>query len=377
MNWSSLFLTVLLGIIVKAVSSSSDDSDEKTLILKAVVSNLPDVCKKLNAIGSFNALSKNSYNCLFEEEFKAKKASTVMVLLMQRGDEKLVEEIAKKWVIMRKWGPFDQEGIVSDLMEVLSTKSSVHASKKEKEKKKFELKSVSVYGAFKTLLKSGTEFIAANEIYAKVAAEVFNLAFKADKEENDYTVTASIILDHFYSINDTISTSGGDGRFENSKRAQAAFTVSSLNHLVKSKKIKSEAWDVYGPLICKILNSIFGTDFVMVEKSTEKEDSSSCSSSTSTSEENVETAEKGAATAKVTANPDKVFKLIELKTKPANSKTLNTSLFTSKNSTNSIELDRDSLLIVGGSSVLLLASVFCVYQFIYKRRKVTMKSNDV
>jgi hypothetical protein len=375
MNWSSLFLTLLLGIIVKVVSSSSDDSDEKTLILKAVVSNLPDVCKKLNAIGSFNALSKNSYDCLFEEEFQAKKASTVMVLLMQRGDEKLVEEIAKKWVIMRKWGPFDQEGIASDLMVVLSIKSTVHASKKEKEKKKFELNSVSVYGAFKTLLKSGTEFIAANEIYAKVAAEVFNLAFKADKEENDYTATASIILDHFYSINETISTSGGDGRFENSKRAQAAFTVSSLNHLVKSKKIKSEAWDVYGPLICKRLNSIFGTDFVMVEKSTEKEDSSSCSSSTS--DENVETAEKGAATAKVTANPDKVFKLIELKIKPASSKTLNTSLVNSKNATNSTELDRDSLLIVGGSSVLLLASVFCVYQFFYKRRKVTMKSNDV
>ena len=134
-----------------------------------------------------------------------------------------------------------------------------------------EINLKSIYAAFKVLLQSGKDLIVADAIYENVVVKALNLAHKIDKEEKEFTATASIILEHFYAMKEEKDIKTVDGKSGIYKRmAQANYVVRSLNSLAKKEKIKIEAWEVYGPVICKILNEICGTDFAMVDHPVEQ-----------------------------------------------------------------------------------------------------------
>ena len=370
MNWCALLLTASIGFIYEFVSASSDEPNDKTLILKAVVHNLPKACKELNGRGCFDALSEKSYDCLFEEKFDTKKASIVMALLMQRGDEKMVQEIAQKWVSKRNWGPFSQLEIAHELMSVISTKTSVGIS--ENKRTKIDLKLKSIYDTFKVLIKSGNELIVANQIYSNVAAKALNLAFKVDKEDKEFAATSSIILDNFYSVKENNSAT-----VDNVKLTQAWYAVRSLNHLAEKKTIEIEAWEVYGPFICTKLNSIFGTEFAMIERDAKEKKSSknrsynSSSSSESDEDEKKEGKDAGNKESVVKA---KQIKLIELMNKTS---TNTKNIVTAQSFSSAITYETFIRIIIGGSTLLLLVSAYAIYRFLSKRRKESSELSDL
>lgn len=382
MNLRSLLFSALFAF----VSATSNEVDEKTLILKAVVNNLPAACKQLNAIGSFDALSEKSYKCLFEDDFNVRKTSIIMTLLMQRGDSKLVQEISKKWVSKRNWGPFSQSDIVKDLLAVISVKRSVRCG--QSKGPKVEIQPKFVYDAFKTLLKEGSGFIVANQIYSNVAAKVFNLAHLVDKNDKDFTATCSIILDHFYSIKDKKLTSAED--VDTVKLAQAYYVVQSLNRLAEKRKVDAKVWEAYGPFICSKLKSIYGIQFGMVERVAKKKNlknaagidgapspndsaksnSSSSSSSTSSEEDEVvETIDDQGNKVIITRPKEKPTKFIELMNKDVSKIK---ALVTANASGNTIEFGSAGFWWVFGGSFLFFSLLgFATYNIMSKRRKAS------
>lgn len=381
MNWHSLLLTAFLGIVYKFISvtaSATDKTDPNDLILMAVVSNLPSSCDTYKSTGKFNSGSENSYDCLFDDvSFDIKKASLIMSLLMQGGREKLIQGIAKKWVNERKWGPFNQAKIASDLMAILSVKTTVRFGENNTMKMKIESKSI--YEAFKTILKAGKDLIVANEVYSNVAAKAFNLAFKVDKGESDYAATTLTILDHFYSINEKVSSADEKG-IDNAKLAQAGFAVSSLNNLARKMKIDAEAWEVYGPAICKHLNSIYGTDFVMVDEDDINETKTKKKKKDNDSDEESLSANTGddvKTDSSASAKP-KTIKVINLKS-VFGSKVVVTTPASKASSKNAFEFGNGFWLIIGGSSILILslALAFAVYHFVIKRRGESSELSDL
>lgn len=382
MNWCSLLLSAFLGIVYKFVSvsaSATNKTDPNDIILMAVVSNLPKSCKSYTEMGKFNSGSENSYECLFDDDdsFDIKKASLIMSLLMQGGCEKLVQGIAKKWVNERKWGPFNQSKIASELMAILSVKTAVRFGKNTKMKMKIESKSI--YETFKTLLRAGKDLIVANEVYSYVAAEAFNLALKVDESESDYVATTSIILDHFYSINEKISSADEKG-FDNAKLARAGFAVSSLNNLTRKMKIDAEAWEVYGPVICKQLNSIYGTDFVMVDEAVVNETKTKKKRKGNYTDEESESLEENNGDEFASATP-KTIKVIDLKSE-FRSKVVVTAPASpaspaSSKSAFEFEFGNGFWLVTGGSSILILSLAFAVYHFFIKRRGENTKLSDL
>lgn len=375
MNFSTLVLTAFLSFFYKVVSSSAIETDDSTLILKTIVHKLPPACKQLHYTGTFNVLAASSYACLFEDKFDVKKSATILALLMQRGNEKLVGEIAKTWVSKRKWGPFNQFQIVDELLAAMSIKSSIRTSENNK-KDKFEIELKSIYATVKVLVKSGNHLIVANSIYSSVAADIFNLAQKIDTEEKDFVGTVGIVLENFYS-----GKSGKDeSKSDYKKMAEAYYIIMSLNNLAEKGKIEVNAWNIYAPVICKTLNSMYGIEFIMMEKSTDQEklslkrhssaSSSSSASSESSSSSSTEVSvgesdnEKGNSRVKVS-------KFIEISPKFVSTfASKQPESFKLKNSGGTLVGPSTSLLLITGGSVLLIAGLgYGVYWTMFKRRE--------
>ena len=102
MNFLGIFLTAFISFCYHSVSAASSGNADGSSILRTIVYNLPPACKQLNNMGTFSVLSSKSYECLFEEGFDVNKSATIISLLMQRGNDKLVEEIAEIWVSKRQ-----------------------------------------------------------------------------------------------------------------------------------------------------------------------------------------------------------------------------------------------------------------------------------
>lgn len=375
MNLRSFLLTAFISFVYRFASfaAASKDSEVKTKILKAVVYNLPAPCKSLHNTGSFNALSSKSYACLFEDgSFDVKRSAKILTLLMQRGNEKLVGEIAKIWVSKRQWGPFNQFEIAKELSAILAVKTSARTGDKKDEDsvKIVEIDLKTIYATFKLLLNSGNGLIVADPIYYGLVSKIFKLANKFETDNKERGVTASLVLKYFYAMD-----SEDKKTKDNYKLMTKAYLVaSSLNGLAKKGKINAEAWEVYGPVICSNLNTICGTAFVMAEREAKsrKKDSESESDSSDSDSSNSESSSDSGEEPVVEDGKDKPvvkpMKFIQLPSKFTS--TYKSSPSNDDKARTTTELGTKEWFMIGGGSTLFLALVaFSVYWFMFKEQK--------
>jgi len=316
------------------------------------------------------------------EPFSPKKVAIIMALLMQAEKDKLVQSIAKNWVNNSGWGPYNQEGIISDLMAVLRVKGAVplvldykrwrKSSSRSSSAFAIEIEAKAVYGTFQILLEVGKDSIVPISSYSKsIIPKLLNLAAQVDKTDQEKTRTAGfLLLETLFPLE--------KGKPQVKRLGQAYAATLTLNKLAGKGEIDGEAWDIYAPIICKYLNDNYFTEFGMIDtvkgvKNRSIIDSSSESSGSS---------ESGDEVVQSKSKRIKPTKFIGIPVKPA-SGTSNHSKATSSNSTKPPSMVSNatttlfngskmgSLLILSGS-LLLLALLGCaLHLLIGKQRELS------
>lgn len=99
MNLNSLTLILISSILTFVFASELSNNAD---LCKVIIGNLPKGCKKKYEAGLFTIHDSSSYDCMFESPDDSpvnfKNVANVFVLLMQKGEKKLVEEISRKWI---------------------------------------------------------------------------------------------------------------------------------------------------------------------------------------------------------------------------------------------------------------------------------------
>lgn len=243
-----------------------NETGDEVQLCKAIVANLPKECKKLNEIGKFGITLAKSYDCMFPNkgsEFDEAHSARVLVLLKRLSKHDLVNEVSKKWVEKRRWGPLRQQVIVNDLKAVLDVKRSLSASRKEK----ISLSDMIVLKTFKDLLFVGRESIAPNRIYLKLLPRLTAVYSKVSLSESDLIEAVRFGLNIILRFSEDEVVEIPSKKIENlSDLANVVALVENLNSLAQSGKIDGAAWDKIVPLIVNDLNAIYDAEFAIVEE---------------------------------------------------------------------------------------------------------------
>lgn len=259
MNFSGISAIISASFLLLVAVAASESKDA---LMKAIITSLPEACRKLHRRGMFNALASEDYVCMFESEESEeyKKAARVLVLLTQSGQKKIVNEVAKIWIKKSHWGPFNQSDISNQLSWITS------AGSKKSDDSSNLIESKAVYETFLSLFETGKELLVPGPTHASLLAKAINLASRVDENESARNATVENVVIPLLPISSASASASAD----QVKMFADVFTSTQiLNALVQTEEIHQAPWTTYAPLICKELNKQFCTDFALVDVSDE------------------------------------------------------------------------------------------------------------